>query len=211
MKRWSVLVLALLLLTGCGSQMSADGTAAGEEFRAEAAEGQRELGASKTEAQARPLTEEEILDAYDRAVTAYGWFDLQPLPTSGDFHMVDGQSYRPVDYPGIENLMDLQTYLKDVFSQEIVEKLMDGENGTFFRYLDVNGILYGPTGGRSRDRFRGEIHTEVEMNSETTYMVYVSVDVLDQDQTTVTGLESYVFPYEQINGRWVFTQFQLVY
>ena len=125
--------------------------------------------------------------------------------------IVDGQTYRPVDYPGMENLLDLQTYLKDVFCEEIVENLLDEESEEFFQYLDINGALYGPIGGRSRDRFRGEIRTQVEMDSETTYLVYVSVDVLDQDLTTVTGMESYVFPYEQVNGRWVFTQFQLVY
>ena len=211
MKRWSVVLLVLLLLAGCGAQPTADGTAADEESGMMEAGERAELDAAMTEAQARPLTEEEILDAYDRAVTAYGWFDLQPLPTSGESQIVDGQTYRPVDYPGMENLLDLQTYLKDVFCEEIVENLLDEESEEFFQYLDINGALYGPIGGRSRDRFRGEIRTQVEMDSETTYLVYVSVDVLDQDLTTVTGMESYVFPYEQVNGRWVFTQFQLVY
>lgn len=211
MKRWSALLLVLLLLTGCGAQPAADGTAAGEKSGVETAAGQAELDASLTEAQARPLTEEEILDAYDRAVTAYGWFDLQPLPTTGESQIVDGQTYRPVDYPGMENLLDLQTYLKDVFSEDLVKELLDGEDGAFYHYLDIDGALYGPIGGRSRDRQRGDIRTQVEMESETSYVVYVSVDVLDQDLTTVTGMESYAFPYEQIDGRWVFTQFQLVY
>ena len=39
----------------------------------------------------------------------------------------------------------------------------------------------------------------------------VTVDLLDEDQTAVTGLECWAFPYVYEEGRWVFSAFQLVY
>ena len=66
------------------------------------------------EEQARALTEEEILTAYDRAMDAYGWFYLETLPESGEPHTVDGQQYYRVAYPGMENLADLQAYLQEL-------------------------------------------------------------------------------------------------
>ena len=206
MRKWSIpLLLMLLLMAGCGAQRAGEGPVV------DAAEAQAALDAAQTQDQARPLTEEEILDAYDRAVTAYGWFDLQPLPTGEESKTVDGRTYWRVDYPGIENMTDLQTCLKDVFCEELVKELLTGESGGFFEYREVDGALYGPVGGRTRDRSRGEIRTEVVSAGETAYTVHVSVDLLDEDLVTVAGMESYVFPYELINGRWVFTQFQMVY
>ena len=42
------------------------------------------------EREARPLTEEEILAAYDRAEEAYGWFYLATLPCGSEGRTVDG-------------------------------------------------------------------------------------------------------------------------
>ena len=218
MKKRSVLFLLLallLLLTGCGLQPAADGNAAEhiptEQNTSAAGEPVSEgaiLAASRTEAMARTLTEEEILSAYDRAVAAYEWFDLTPLPTTGETRSMNGRLYYRVDYPGLENVEDLRVYLRGLFSEEVVERLLD-VNGEHPPYLDIDGGLYGFLRGRERDPYAGEVRTEVEQDSNTAYSVTVAVDLLDNDRITVTGMESYVFSYEQVDGRWVFTNFQL--
>ena len=118
MKKRTVLLvlLALLVLSGCGQ----GGLAARS---AETAQEEADFSSTLVEGQARPLTEGEIRSAYDRAVNAYGWFDLTPLPTTSQQETVDGWLYQKVDYPGIEDLADLRAYLRVVFSQELTDRL----------------------------------------------------------------------------------------
>ena len=66
------------------------------------------LRASRLEDSARPLSEEEILSAYDRAVLIYGWFELEPLPNNGHTTWVDGTVYRQVEADGLEDLEALR-------------------------------------------------------------------------------------------------------
>ena len=47
--------------------------------------------------------------------------------------------------------------------------------------------------------------------ARTAYAVNVTVDLLGEDRSEVTGVECYAFPYQWVEDRWVFTQFQLVY
>ena len=51
----------------------------------------------------------------------------------------------------------------------------------------------------------------MERRDDGSYQVNVTVDLLDEEQLTVSGVECYSFPYRRENGRWVFTDFQLVY
>ena len=51
----------------------------------------------------------------------------------------------------------------------------------------------------------------MEQVGETAYAVNVAVDLLAEDRETVTGIECWSFPYEFVGGRWVFTDFALVY
>lgn len=93
-----LLLLLVLLLTGCGAQkdaVKAEGPeqtrqqameTAEPEVKSAAAETDQNMTATMVEKKARPLTEEEILTAYDRAVTAYSWFDLSPLQVTGGSH-----------------------------------------------------------------------------------------------------------------------------
>lgn len=84
-RNWMLVPALILVLTlsACG------GTASSTE---EAAQG--ELSESRVEAEGRPLSEEEIISAYDRAVTAYSWFVVSPLPDTGQTVSQDGRIYR---------------------------------------------------------------------------------------------------------------------
>lgn len=205
MKKRIILLALLLLLAGCSEAPAAD-VAVGEDRAQE----QEVMDASLVETQARPLTQTEILSAYNRAVTAYGWFDLSPLPCTQEIKTVDGWLYQKVDYPGIEDLADLRAYLRVVFSQELTDRLLTrGERPV---YQDLDGALYAAAGtGREKESDKGSVTVEVRQESETVYSVEVTVELLDSTRSTVIGVESYSFPYEFQDGSWVFTDFQLVY
>ena len=168
-----------------------------------------ELSAARTQEESRPLTEEEVLSAYDRAVTVCGWFQLSTLPCGQEGLDVDGELYYPVRSEGLETLEDLQIYLRGSFSQELAEQLL-GTGGDAPLYRDIDGALYVRPVSRSRDPLRGNVELRVEQTGDTAYTVNAAVELLDEDKT-VSGVEYWSFPYELVDERWVFTQFQLVY
>lgn len=167
------------------------------------------LRSSRVESEARPLSDEEILDAYSRAETLYAWFDLEPLPGAGPAVVTDGALYRQVDREGIQTLEDLRTCLRAVFSQDLTERLLD-TGGDIPLYRDIEGVLCVTGNGRDRLPGKGGVQAWVERSEEGDYTVSVTVDLLDEDGA-VTGLEYWSFPYEFEEDRWVFTEFRLVY
>lgn len=215
MKWWSLLLLLLMLLPALGC--AADGTAEMSEAPAHpaaetavAAAPTEDLTAARTQTQPRPLTEEELLSAYERAVTACGWFDLSTMSCEDATHVVDGREYHRVSYRGMEDLEDLRTYLRGLFSQEVTDRLL-ATGGDAPLYREIDGALYVLPTYRSRDRLKGNVRTQTEQSSQTAYAINVAVDILDADQSTVIGAECHAFPYELVEERWVFTEFHLVF
>lgn len=220
MRKWNLLswMLALLLLAGCAGAYPAPeaaesppGPAQKESAQPAAAKTLEtpNLTAARTEARSRPLSEEEILSAYERAVTACGWFERTPLAGTEESQMVDGRVYRRVDARGIETMEDLRTYLRGLFSAEVTERLL-ATGGEAPMYREFDGALFVSGTEQRRDPCKGEITLEAEQMRETEYAVNVTVELLDDDQVTTTGVECWSFPYVFTDGRWVFTEFRLV-
>jgi hypothetical protein len=215
MKKWmilAVLLLSALLAAGCGTEAPAAASAAasGMEDGASQAVSSSRLQAVDVQSSAVPLTEQQILDAFDRASSAYGWFDLSAMPAGDQTADVNGNLYQIVDCEGIGTLEELETYLRSLFSEEIVQKLLDPEARTPL-YRDIDGVLYELPFHHSADVYKGKRTVSVEETSDACYLVNVTVETLGEDLRTVTGLECDSFPYELVNGRWVFTEFNLVY
>ncbi len=218
-KKYAALLLSAALLTGCGDLGGAavvPAVSGGEPAVAfsspqeNAAESAELMNAAETKASARELTEEEVFVAYDRAVAAYEWFELNPLPCVGPVRQENGISYQRVNYPGLDTLNDLETYLESLFSENVITRLLDRE-APAPQYRDIDGILYARPEGRTADTGKGAAAAAVERAEDGSYLINVTVDLLDRDQATVTGAEFYAFPYREMNGRWVFTDFELVY
>lgn len=205
--RRTIVLLLLLLLTACSPPARTAETAPSPAAARPEAENMR---ASLVESAPRPPLESDIRGAYDRALRVYGWFDLAPLPTSEESVFLDGVRYHRVNMEGVRDLEDLRTYLRSVFSQELADRLLDGETARL-QYRDIDGALYVAGTRRERDPETGGILIEVEQLDETAFSVNVLVDLLDEDGRTVVGQKSWSFPYALVGDRWVFTDFCLVY
>lgn len=202
-------LLLVLLLSGCGGRV--DRSAPEDLQPAEFTAQDGAMTAEQTEKEARPLTGEEVLSAYDQAVEAYGWFELTPLPSGSGAVEVDGSSYLPVDRQGMTTMLELRSYLRSLFSEDVTNQLL-ATGGKRPLYREVDGALYvRANSGREKDPDKGKVSAQVKQESETAYAVNVTVDLLGEDRSEVTGVECYAFPYQWVEDRWVFTQFQLVY
>lgn len=214
-KRRAALLLAAALLSGCGGGETAQTSPASERGAAapsaqQTAEATGSLHAAQTRESSRELTEEEVLAAYDRAVSVYEWFELNPLPSGGPVREEGGVEYRRVEYAGFHTLDDLRTYLESLFSEDLTAHLLNRDS-VAPRYRDIDGALYVRPDGRAADAGKGAASAAVERGEDGSYLINVTVDLLDREQAVVTGAEFYAFPYREVGGRWVFTEFRLVY
>ena len=208
-RRLLAALLALWMLSGCGAmteESTGTSPAAAEES---ASPGGGGLSASRLEREARLPTEEEILAVYDRAEDAYGWFYLETLPGGQESCVIDGWTYYQVQEPGMETMTDLRAYLRGLFSEELVDTLLS-TGGSHPLYQEIEGSLYVLPSNRERNSARGVPAVQIVQVSDTAYTVDVTVDLLDGPGGTATGVASYTFPYELVEGQWVFTDFQMV-
>ena len=96
------------------------------------------------------------------------------------------------------------------FDEELVDALL-ASGGAHPLYQDVDGALYVLPTSRERDESKGQADIQIKPYGQAGYSVIVEVDLLADGGSTVTGVESYAFPYEFLEDRWVFTDFHLIY
>lgn len=215
-RRKSALLAALAVLSlaaaGCGDgAVPSSGPGLGRSAGGAAARsraGEITLQAAPAaEDRAADLIQDEVLLAYDRAKTAFGWFYLTTLPSEEGGVMVGSQRYHPVAYPGIATLEELRTYLRSLFSQEVIGRLLPADG---IQYRDIDGALYVLPSSSRPDPGKGAESVTAEETGPDAWSVNVTVELLSEDGRDVIGMEGYSFPYENVDGRWVFTDFALV-
>ena len=192
-KRTLILLMALVFaLAACGGSPESDGN------------GGAEQPGGGNQVDAVQPSDAEIAAAYDAAVEAMMWFELGTMPLEGPS---DDRGGAKVSYPGIETLDDLEDYLLGLFSSDIVEDLLPG------RYYEVDGELYAIDAAKGGNIFKGEETYEVIRESDDSIIYRVTVEDFDPDSTDTFEVIGYTVTdmvYEDIDGAWVFTQFELV-
>jgi len=97
-----------------------------------------------------------------------------------------------------------------LFGEDVVQTLLaDNTNGPQ-HYADIDGVLYALEADRGADITKGEETLEITHESDAKIICHVTVEVLDPSTFTVTGSETHDFAYENVDGSWVFTNFELV-
>lgn len=151
-------------------------------------------------------TDEEAKLAYEKAREAYSWFDLTTMNVDANSQKeYNGDIYMKVNQNGIQSLSDLEAYLRNIFSDEIVDSLLETN-----RYIDIDGALYAIPADRGTNIFAGEEHHKIIRESDRKIIYEVTVDIMDENFEKVVDKEVYSFSYEFIEGKWIFTNFNLV-
>lgn len=148
---------------------------------------------------------DDVKDAYGKSFEAFTWFESSTMPFESSTKEVDGMIYNKINHNTIKTYADLENYLHSLFSEEIVEEML---NQAHMRYRDIDGELYGIAADRGTDLYKGEETLEVRQKSDVKFICTVEVDLLGEDYA-VTGYETHEFSYEFTNGHWVFTNFYL--
>ena len=155
-------------------------------------------------------TEEDMEQVYKLACEAFGWIALTAAPPldTEDMYEVEGLPYFRVESEYLQSLSDLELYYKTLFSDDIVEILLDvnkdikrfieGENGGLYSM----GFTYKPVGFSEEETFE---FTRVRDDC-CYYDVYYSL--LDNEGNK-TRDASERFIYEKVDGRWIFTTFRV--
>lgn len=157
---------------------------------------------------ARP-TDEEVLSAYRAAEEAYRWFDLTTLPVVSDNGVI-GPGYYPVADERFPTMDALRGYLKSLFSDEVVDRLIpiDGEH-----YVEIDGVLSAIQMDRGTNENSGMVTQTVvwpEEGGDTLCAVHVEVELLWEDENYPEGVRKYEFPYQKVGDKWVFTHFESI-
>lgn len=121
-------------------------------------------------------------------------------------------TYCRVSRSDLNNMDELRGYLKQLFSDEIVDPLLS--TGCF---IETENGLYALPAGRGSDVTKGGVVLSVVRPPETPAqcLVRVEVELLSwpdgAGEPTVTGTQIYQFPYQKVGDKWVFTQFEAIF
>lgn len=155
------------------------------------------------------LTDDEVLELYNKANEAYGWFDLTTIPYDSEKYIeVDGEKYFEVAYSGINSIKALEDYLNEYFTEDVTEGLMAASANL---YVGRDGKLYVLPADRGTDIFKGEESYKVVRVSERQIKLTVTVEIYgDPEQKNITGYEQYDFVLEFSDNCWRFKNFESV-
>lgn len=155
------------------------------------------------------LTDDEVLELYNKAKEAYEWFDLTTIPYDSDKYIeTDGGRYFEVVQPGINSKKALTDYFNKFFTDDITEGLMTASS---IRYIESGGKLYVLPADRGTDIFKGAESYEVDRVSDKQIKFTVTVEIYDDpDRKNVIKHEQYDFFLELLGNGWRFKNFELV-
>ena len=160
--------------------------------------------------------EAEIANAYYKALEAYSWFDAESLAyqeteSNDDVESVEdnGKVFYKINVTNLETYEDLQKYLRALFSEDIVQRLLNPDHEKTALYKDINGQLFGTIYARVTDSSKGKQEYDIIKESETKFIFKVIVHLRGNDMKETGEVETHEFNYEYINGKWVFTNFYI--
>ena len=162
----------------------------------------------ETQEPVRSEYENQVLTAYDKAVTMAGWFRI----STAECVMNDSVEKDGTEYYRVKNYSTMNTLkeeLCNVFTKEYAEYLLAN---SYIKYEEIDNVLYAVVADRGTDIFVGKETCQVEGDKEggdkASGTLIVVTEVLSEDNPDkVIGYQNYEFPYVIEDGKVLFTDF----
>lgn len=173
-------------------------------------EDETQMSETSEVASEKQIVFDEVVQAYHQASEAASWFRIASLPEDGSQGAIDMSDqviendltyFRVKQFDSYSGFID---YLGTLFSDEMIESFL-AYNGHM--YIEHNGYLYGRFGMRGTNIFMGEEIYHIEYVDNGKVHLLVIVEVMNEDLSAVKEYQTFIFPYENIEGKWVFTDF----
>jgi len=157
------------------------------------------------------ISDDEIKAIYQRAFQSFAWFDMTTMPVDESHTLeIDGETFWRVSHDKISTLRELELYLKAIFTDDIVLKLLS----LFSRYRDIDGVLYTIGGDRPHSSLTGDEIHEIIRLSDAVIVYRVSVEMFDNpfwmDEANLLKIAVHDFHLLYIDGAWRFSNFHMV-
>lgn len=150
------------------------------------------------------LPEVQVCLNFGKAVQAFGWFHSATLPSTEERRTLEGE---PRDYYRVDSdfktLEDLRAYLTGLFSEAVIDELLD--TGI---YREFDGALYVyPLDYGTRAIRDGTVQIRRESPARIIYCIEGDLRSPDDGPSEEPNIVQLEFPYEHIGDAWVFTEF----
>jgi len=144
---------------------------------------------------------------FGTANTLYRYFESYTLPKGGDLIRQNGQTYWPVtDASPYQTMSELTNALRSHFSEEIVQELLGQEV-----YISHEGHLYAIHAFKGKEANPAFHSASFRVESESdNKIVYEVTKQMGRENGVLTD-EIVYYTRELQNGRWVFTNFDLLW
>ena len=158
----------------------------------------------KYEVVSEVLNDTVIENSFNIAKEIYAWFVVSDGITDEYYRTISigERSYHKVYNRNIKSMDDLLNYMKTVFSDEVIDSFIITNV-----FIEIDNDLY-VSQHLFPIRAYGITETYIEKINESKYVYSIELSELSDDWITYTS--NYIikeYPYEYVDGRWVFTDF----
>ena len=139
------------------------------------------------------------------ALEIYNWFAEGRMPLAQRTQILvhpetgEEETFQLVDSPYFSNFEQMKEYLRNYFSEEIVQRLLD----QYPVCRDIDGELYMLVTDEKQEYFLKEVAFSVEEERES--FIRLSAAVSDEQDPQKT--RRYEFVCQKVDGKWIFTTF----
>ncbi|WP_313165165.1 hypothetical protein [Sedimentibacter sp.] len=150
------------------------------------------------------LNDTVIENSFNIAKEIYAWFVVSDGITDEYYRTISigERSYHKVYNRNIKSMDDLLNYMKTVFSDEVIDSFIITNV-----FIEIDNDLY-VSQHLFPIRAYGITETYIEKINDSKYIYSIKLSELSDDWITYTS--NYIikeYPYEYVDGRWVFTDF----
>ena len=163
------------------------------------------LGSTVLASPENPTTD-EVMKAYNHAVTVYEWFEHDPLPTDGKQRLDSGYMlYYSVSDPKIQTMADLKKAVHDTFTDSLSSFIIS-ENKM---YRQSEKQLYVAPTPKRKDPKKGTSTLTIKKINKDKFVVTAETPIYtDSSHKTLAKTQTVEFPYVRTAKGWRFSYFE---